>query len=206
MEQLQAAMSIGGTASFLGHLGSPPRMEWQKCLDISTAAVNAKHPITITELLRRPTETQLRQAALINNLSEHAVDRKVVSILPLIIGRGGKESLSYKYPYMVVSAATLKGMINNCEETFRKTRSRTLERYTIFARKQQPNESLRQFWNALRGMAARCDFEQQTENLMMENFIQNLYSKAVQKRLCTEPKGTPKEALSFVVAFEEDIS
>ena len=79
----------------------------------------------------------------------------------------------------------------------------------IFARKQQPNESLRQFWNALTGMAAKCDFERQTErktNLMMENFIQKLYNKAVQERLCTEPKRTREEALNFVVAFEEGIS
>ena len=79
---------------------------------------------------------------------------------------------------MVVSAATLK---NNFKETFKKPRKRTLERYTFFARKQQPNETLRQFWNALTGLTARCKLEQQTESLIMDTFIQNTHYKTVQE-------------------------
>ena len=97
-------------------------------------------------------------------------------------------------------------MKDNCERMFRKQRNRTLERYKFFSRKQQNNETLRQFWNALTGLAARCDFEQQTESLIMDEFIQNMHNKTVQERLCTEPKEKPQEILRFAVAFEEGIS
>ena len=58
--------------------------------------------------------------------------------------------------------------------------NRTLQRYRFFARKQQPNETLRQSWNALTGLAAGCDFEHQTEGLIMDAFIQNMHNKTVQ--------------------------
>ena len=66
------------------------------------------------------------------------------------------------------------------------------------------NESLRQFWNNLTGLAARCEFEQ-TEGLTMDTFIQNMHNKTVQMRLCTDPKEQPQEALRFAIAFEEGI-
>ena len=107
---------------------------------------------------------------------------------------------------MVVSTALLTEISDNCEQTFRKERNRTLERYRFFARKRQPNETLRQFWNALTGLAARCGFEKQTEILIMDAFIQNMHNKTVQERVCTEPIEQPQEALRFAIAFEERIS
>ena len=41
--------------------------------------------------------------------------------------------------------------------------------------------------------AAKCDFEQQTENLVMNAFTQNLHDKTVRTRLCIEPKEHPQE-------------
>ena len=68
-------------------------------------------------------------------------------------------------------------MKDNCEQTLRKQRNRTLERYKFFSRKHQNNETLRQFWNALTSLAARRYFEQQTEILIMGAFIQNMLNK-----------------------------
>ena len=130
----------------------------------------------------------------------------MLSILFLSLGSAGRKHLTDKYLLMLVSAAKLNEMKNNCKETFKKPRKRTLERYKFFARQQQPNETLRHFWNALTGLAARCEIEQQTESLIMDTFIQNTHNKTVQERLCTEPKDQPKEALNFAVAFEEGIS
>ena len=111
-----------------------------------------------------------------------------------------------RHPYIVISTATLTEMRENCEQTFRKQRNRTLERYKFFSRKQQNNETLRQFWNALTGLAARCDFDNQTESLIMDAFIQSVHNKTVQERLCIEPEENPQEALRFAVALEEGIS
>ena len=73
--------------------------------------------------------------------------------------------------------ATLAEIKDNCEQTFRKRRDRTLKRYKFFSRKQRNNETLRHFWNALTGLAARCDFEQHTESLVMDAFIQKIHNK-----------------------------
>ena len=154
--------------------------------------------------MRTPTENELKLAALINGMKEKAAERKVVSILFLSLVSAGQ--LTDNFPNMVVSTASLTEIRDNCEQTFRKRRNGTSERYRFFARTQQPNETLRQFWNAMTGLAARCDFEQQTENFIMDAFIQNMHNKTVQKRLCTEPKEQPQEALHFAIAFEEGMS
>ena len=198
--------ALAGLPAFWDTAESPPKTEWEKWWDVSVVAVNAKHSISVHELLRAPTENNPRQAALINNMNEQAAERKVVSILFLSLGSTGRKNLTDRHPYMVFSTATLKEMRENCEQTFRKQRNRTLERYKFFSRKQQNNETLRQFWNALTGLAARCDFDNQTESLLMDAFIQNMHNKTVQERLCTEPKENPQVALRFAVAFEEGIS
>ena len=73
---------------------------------------------------------------------------------------------------MVVSTASLTEIRNNCEQTF--TKYKEIEHWSdidFLQKKQQQNETLRQFWNALTGLAARCEFEQQTESLIMDAFI-----------------------------------
>ena len=107
---------------------------------------------------------------------------------------------------MTVATASLNEIKTNCEETFQRPRNRTLDRFKFFSRKHQPNESLRQFWNALTGLAARCEFDQQTEGLIMDAFIQNMHNKTVQERLCTDPKNQPQEALRFAITFGEGIA
>ena len=74
------------------------------------------------------------------------------------------------------------------------------------SRKQQPAESLHQFWNNLNGLTAKCDFGKQTQSLVYDMFVLKMSSKKkVQERLCTEPKEDPLAALQFAIAFEEGI-
>ena len=46
-------------------------------------------------------------------------------------------------------------------------------------------------------------FGNQTEGLVHDFFVLNMSNKVVQKKLCTEPKKTPAEALQFAIAFED---
>ena len=117
-----------------------------------------------------------------------------------------RKNLIDKFPYMVVAAAILREMQENCEQTFVKPRNRTLDRYKFFARKQKEDEALRQFWNVLTGLAPKCEFGDQTNSLILDAFIQNINNETVQQRLCTDPKDIPDEALRFAVVFEEGIS
>ena len=122
------------------------------------------------------------------------------------LGTAGRKNLTDKYPNMIVATASLNEIKTNCEDTFQRPRNRTLDHFKVVSRKQQPNETLRQFCNALTGLAARCEFDQQTEGLIMDAFIQNMPNKTVQERLCTDPKNQPQEALRLAIAFEEGIA
>ena len=67
------------------------------------------------------------------------------------------------------------------------------------------HETLHQFWNVLIGLAAKCDFGNQTEGLVYDIFVLNMGNKKVQENLCTEPKNNPAEALQFAIAFEDGL-
>ena len=75
----------------------------------------------------------------------------------------------------------------------------------VSPRNKENKEALQQFWNALNGFAAKCNFEGQVNNLIYDIFALSLHNKAMQERLCTAPKGTPDEMLQFAVAFEEGL-
>ena len=113
--------------------------------------------------------------------------------------------MAVKFPNMTVATASLNEINGNCDETFRKPRNGTLDCFKFFSHKQQSNKTLRLFWNVLTGLAARCEFGEQTESLIMDTFIQNMHNKTVQEGLCTDTKEHPHEALRFAIAFEEGI-
>ena len=66
-----------------------------------------------------------------------------------------------------------------------------------------PSETLKQFWHSLKVMASECDFGAQTESLVHDIIVLNMENLAVQEKLCTEPKTSPKDALDFAIAYEE---
>ena len=160
----------------------------------------SKYSISVTELTRVPTQQRPRQAAIINNLNEKAAERKTVSILFLSLGTAGRKILTDNFPYMDVGTVAIREIKENCENCFIKPRNRTLERYKFFSRKQQQNETLRQFWNVLTGLAAKCEFGEQTVSLIKDVFLQNMNNKTVQHRLCTEPKEEPEEPFIIISA------
>ena len=57
----------------------------------------------------------------------------------------------------------------------------------------------------LNGLAARCDFGNQTEGLVHDIFVLNMNNKQIQEKLCTESKENPAEALQFAIAFEDGL-
>ena len=99
----------------------------------------------------------------------------------------------------------LRELRRYCNECFQIRRNRTLYRHVFLSRKQKPSESQNQFWDALNGLAAKCDFSDQTESLVHDIFVLNMANKQVQEKLCTEPKETPAEALQFAIVFEDSL-
>ena len=155
---------------------------------------------------REVTEQLPRVLALINNLNEQATERKIVSVLILSLESAARKSLIEKFPHMRVATIRLRETKANCDEAFEEPRNRTLERYKLLSWKQSSKESLRQFWYTLTGMAARCDFGDQTESFIMDTFFQNKNKKTVQQKLCAEPKNDPQEAFQVAIAYEEGIN
>ena len=79
-----------------------------------------------------------------------------------------------------------------------------MDRHRFFSRLQQPGETLSQFWHALNGLAATCDFGEITTTIVLDMFILHMSNKKVQEKLCTEPK-EPDQALDFAIAYEEGV-
>ena len=180
-------------------------MEWEKWWDLFCVAVMAKHSVDVAEILRRPTTQNPRVDTLLGGLAVEAAERKVVSVLFLSLGTIARKTLVDRYPDMVVAAVPLQELLTNCMNVFARIRNRTLDRFQFFSRKQKQDETLKQFWNILTGLASRCALGEQTNSLVLDVFILNMNNTTVQEKLCTEPKDTPEEALRFAVAFEEGI-
>ena len=69
----------------------------------------------------------------------------------------------------------------------------------LFLPKQQNHESLTQCCNTLTGLAAKRNFGELTESLVMDAFIQKMQNKTVQD----QTKNTSSGALRFAIAFDE---
>ena len=160
----------------------------------------------MTQLLRDVDQQNPREAALMGNLEEMHAKRKVVSLLYISIGKTGRKMLMDKFPHINILTIQLQDMAQHCTESFQIRRNRTLDRHTFLSRKQKPNETLHQFWNILNGLAARCDFGNQTEWLVYDIFVLNMANKQVQEKLCVKLKDNPADAIQFAIAFEDGLS
>ena len=195
--------AVAGLNPYWNDTQKKPSVEWRKWSDLFAVAMTAKYSISIAEVLRTVTNENERNKALLNNLDHAVAERKCVSALYLSLGYAARKTFMDIYPAAKIAEISLQELMKNCKETFDVKRNRTLDRFRFLSRKQMPAETLEQFWHSLNGMAAECDFGGQTESLVHDIFILNMRNPAVQEKLCTEPKNTPKEALDFAIAFEE---
>ena len=62
---------------------------------------------------------------------------------------------------------------------------------------------MKNFWNELNGLAAKCNFGAITDSLVKDVFTVNMINQDVQQKLCTEPKATATETIQFAIAYEE---
>ena len=197
--------SLPGLNYFWQGAEKPPGYEWEQWIQRFEVATLARHSISVSEVLTEANQQNPRAAALMRNLEEIPAKRKIVSLLYISIGKNGRKMLMDKFPTINILLIELRELLQNCNECFQIQRNRTLDRHVFLSRKQKPSESLNQFWNALNGLAAKCDFGEQTESLVHDIFVLNMANKQVQEKLCTELKETPAEALQFAIAFEDGL-
>ena len=193
-----------GLPVFWSDATSNPAMDWDKLLDLLQVAPMAKYSISITVLSREATQQNPRVRALFGDLDEDPANKKIISVMYLILGEAARKQFMDKFPHMALWELKAQELFTLCNEYFRKKRNRTLDRHRFFSRLQQPGESLFQFWHALNGLAALCNFGENSTTLVLDMFILHMNNKKVQEKLCTESK-EPDQALDFAIAFEEGV-
>ena len=125
--------AVSGLPAFWDSEDTAPKTEWEEWWDLFMVATNAKYSISVNEILRTATKQQPRIAALINNLNEQAVERKIVSVLFPSLGPAARKGLTDKFPDMRVATISLTELKRNCEQAFVKPRNTTMERYKFFS-------------------------------------------------------------------------
>ena len=183
---------------------SNPTMEWDKWVDLFQVTVMAKYSISLTELTRDASQQIPKVRALMGDLEEEPANKKVVSVLYLSLGEAARKQFRDKFPLVTLWSLKVSELTKMCNECFWKKRNRTLDRHKFFSRMQQTGETVSQFWNALNGLTAPCDFGEITTTLVLDMFILHMTNKKVQEKLCTDSK-EPEQALEFAIAFEEGI-
>ena len=151
-------------------------MEWEKRLDLFQVAVMPEYPISITEMTRQVTEQQPRVRSLMVYLDEDPAIKKVVSAMYLSLGEAARKQFRDQFPHKTVGIKNIKTgeLIQMCNDCFLK------KRHQFFSSMQQPGETLYQFWLALNGLAATCDFREITTTLVLDMFILHMNNKQVQ--------------------------
>ena len=157
----------------------------------------AKSNISIAELTKT---TGTKDKSLMGDMEEATVMKKANSVLYLALGMAARKTISDKFPTVNIARITLEDLIKTCKE---KPKNETLDRFKFLSRKQKENQTLRQFWNELNGLAAKCNFGTVTESLVKDVSIVNMNNKKVQQKLYTEPKNTITETIQFAISYEE---
>ena len=202
--QSSSLSHLVGLPVFWHDANSNPTMEWDRWVDLFQVAVMVKYSISLTELTREATQQNPRVRALMGDFEEELANKKVVRVLYLSLGETARKQFRDKFPHATLWSLKVSELIKMCNECFWKKRNRTLDRHKFVSRMQQTGETLSQFWHALNGLAAPCDFGEITTTLVLDMFILHMTNKKVQEKLCTEPK-EPEQALEFAIAFEEGI-
>ena len=180
---------VPGLYYFWQEAEAEPSYEWEQWQQVFEVAVLARHSISVSEISWNVDKQNPRVPALIGNLEENAAARKVISLLCLSLGKNGRKMNMVNFPQINILLIHLPQFLQICKECFHRRRNRTMDRHTFLSTKQRPTESLQRFCNALNGMAARCNFGNQTEGLVYDMFVLNMSNEQVQEKFCTEPKG-----------------
>ena len=170
-------------------------------MELFEVALMAKSNISVAELTKT---TRNKDKSLMGDMEEATAMKKANSVLYLALGMAARKTISDKFPTVNIAKITLEDLIKTCEDCFENPKNETLDRFKFLSRKQKENETLRQFWNELNGLAAKCNFGNITESLVKDVFIVNMNNKDVQQKLCTEPKSTIADTIQFAISYEEE--
>ena len=146
---------VPGLHHFWQEADKTPSYEREQWVQLFEVAVLARHSISVSELIREEDQNNPRSAALMGNLELQPAKRKVTTLAYISIGKTGRKMLMDKFPKLNILQIQLNILLQKCNECFQMRRNRALDRHTFLSRKQKPSETLHQFWNVLRDLAAK---------------------------------------------------
>ena len=127
----------------------------------------AKSSISLEERTRDEAGTP-RRKEMMGGTEEPIAHIKAVSFLYIALGEEARKTLLDRKPDMDMKAINLKDLLKECNDVFQKKRNRLMDRHKFLNRKQRDDESLEQFWHALNGLTANCDFGTQNTGLVYD--------------------------------------
>ena len=130
-------------------------------------------------------------------------DKKLRSILFLVLGSEGKRVFTQKNPRVKILAITFSEFWTLPDAAFNKPPNTTFERYKLLNRKQKDRESYEQFWGALTDLASTCNIKESDETEWISNiFICNMKNTDTQRKLLSATI-SPSEALNQALIDEK---
>ena len=196
----RTSSSIAGLPFYWQKATKPPELEWEKWMELFEVALMAKSNISVAELTKT---TGNKDKNLMGDREEATAMKKANSVVYVALGMAARKTISGKFPTVNIARITLEDLIKTFKDCLEKPKNETLDRFKFLSRKQKENETLRQFWNELNGLAAKCNFGNITESLVKDVFIVNMNNKDVQQKLCSEPKSTIADTIQFAISYEE---
>ena len=172
-----------------------PTLELEKWRDLFEVALMAKNNISIAELIK----TGNKDKSLMGNLDEIPATKKAISVLYLALGSAGRKSIADKFLTTNIATVSLPDLLKTAKIALRNPRMKPS--IASNSSKLKEGESLRNFWNELNGLAAKCNFGTITDSLVKDVFTVNMINQFVQQKLCTEPKATAAETIQFAIAY-----
>ena len=102
---------LPGVTYFWQDADKPPSYDWDQWVQLFEVTVLARHPISMTELLRTADKQHPRKSALMGNLEETPEKRKVVSLLYIAIGKTGRKIIMDKFPNINILLIQLQNIV-----------------------------------------------------------------------------------------------
>ena len=129
------------------------------------------------------------------------VENKVKILIYLSLGKEGTNIFHQRNPHTELSKCTTEALVIQLQDTFKKIRNETFNRFQFFRCTQNPGESLEQFHSRINQKSALCNWEDLEDSLVKIIFIQGMSNPQIQMDLLSEDRD-PLETLHYAITRE----
>ena len=120
---------------------------------------------------------------MIENFESDEIDNKVKSLINFSLRTEGTNIFHQRNPHTELANCTTDALVIQLQETFKKIRNETFDRFQFFRCTKNRGESLEQFHSRIKQKAALCNSEDQEDSLVKSIFIQGMANPQIQMDL-----------------------